>query len=190
MTRKLDSFDTIFQTVTERAIAYIRSGRVTPDGEPLLRIPCETHGQAINVQMQLRQYWTALTKAAERGEITEYDPRHAFVGDVPRLAVRTAAKQNRTVELIDRSQLSTSRALARAVGALERAIRLAPGDEPVEPPTEVPPAAAVEEPPAEPEPQVEPTPQPLTYQSPATVAQDAVLAELAGAEPPPEPARK
>lgn len=165
MTRKLESFDAIFQTVTERAIAFLRSGRVTPGGEALLKVPCDSRGQAINVQMQLRQYWGALMKADKDGALPEYDPRREFVALVPRLAVRTAHKQDRTVEIVDRSQLSTSRALAKAVGALERAIRLeGPGAE----------TPAVVEPPGEP-----------AYHSPATAAQDAVLSGLGeGGEPP------
>lgn len=113
--RSLEKFDPLFEKVTRHLISLIQQRRLTPDA--LMTVPCSTTGQAMNLTMQLRQYWNALAAA----QLPEYDPRCALQDMCPMLACRIAA-DGTTVELLHRSQLKTALHIAGALGALGQAL--------------------------------------------------------------------
>lgn len=118
-TRSLDSFAPVFQRVTEHAAALLaaKGGTLHPK-EPILRIPCDNEGQAINVQMQLRQYWQALARA----ELPAVDPRLGLVAIANELACRAMHKNKHVVEVVHRSQLGVATLITSAMEALDRAV--------------------------------------------------------------------
>jgi hypothetical protein len=124
--RRLQNFPEQFAQLTDRAIKAIETEAIAPGGEVLLRLDLKTQGSAINVQMQLRQYWSALTSEADDGKLDEWDPnlkRSRFVGQ---MAVRYSAGSKTVIEVVHRSQLKAAAALADALGTAEQPIRKQP----------------------------------------------------------------
>lgn len=114
--KNLDKFPPEFWALTKLAIDLFEGKKI--GGEPLVKIPCENIGQATNLMLQLRQYWNALAGKGENGEIPSYDERSDYLPNVPLLACRHSKQKRETVEIIHRSQLTTSIALAGALGVL------------------------------------------------------------------------
>lgn len=119
--RSLESFDQMFAALTKRALLAVSNS--TPGGAPLFKIPCKSRGGATNLMMQLRQYWKVLAREYRLGNIPEYDERAILARHCEQLAVRADGGNKFVVEVVHRSQLSTSRAIADALGAMGDAIK-------------------------------------------------------------------
>lgn len=145
-----DRFDLTYQKVTMRLVELMQ-GLKHGQTEPLMKVKMETPGQAINTTLQLRQYWTAVAAAFEKGEITSDDPRHFMASQASMLACRIQKKQPHVVELLHRSQLATSQGLAKALGILEQQVGdlspAKPGPAVVPPEVIMPPLPMAQQPP-------------------------------------------
>jgi uncharacterized ferredoxin-like protein len=118
--RRLEAFDTVFQRATEHALRVAE--RTERKGEALLLIPCKSQGEAINLQMQFRQYWKALEAAFERGDLSDIDPRFRIAAKAATLAARTSKKGKNIAEIVHRGQLTSAMAVASALGALNEVL--------------------------------------------------------------------
>lgn len=123
--RKLEGFDLVFQRTTEAARKFHAEGRGEQDDGVLIRIPCASQGQAMNVQMQFRQYWQALASGLKSGVITEVDPRLGVAQFAGELAIRANKTDKTIVEIVHRSQLSVARVIHSAIGGVLGAIEAA-----------------------------------------------------------------
>lgn len=122
--RRLEGFAPVFDKITRKAVSLMPTK--TLNDECIMRIPCQSQGENMNVQMQLRQYWLALDMAIKSGEIPEYDARAAMNDQVRMLACRTSKTDKRVCEILHRDQLGTARAIANSLGALEQALEPEP----------------------------------------------------------------
>lgn len=111
--RSLTNFPKEFAVLTDRAIAAI--GTATPAGDVLLTLDLKVQGSAINIQMQLRQYWAALA-AINPAELETWDENTKRVQWAGQLAVRYRKGSKTVIEVVHRSQLYAAKALAEALG--------------------------------------------------------------------------
>jgi hypothetical protein len=116
--KDFNKFDPLFEKVTRHCIGMmLKDSSRVKDGR-LFEVPCGTPGQAMNLTMQLRQYWNALAAAADAGIIPPEDPRYEISQHCKLLACKQKDKHKggKTVEIVHRSQLTTSMAIAAALG--------------------------------------------------------------------------
>jgi hypothetical protein len=116
--RKLENFDPTFEKVTLHCISQM--AKIAIADAVIFAVPCKTKGQAINMTQQLRQYWIALSEAFTQGLIPPGDPLIGFAPQAKMLACRTDRPTGKTVEIIHRSQLVTSKLIADALGIANR----------------------------------------------------------------------
>lgn len=120
-TRSLESFADSFTQLTQECIRKLPG--VRPGGPPLFKIPVKTPGQALNLAMQIRQFWNALRAARERGEISStLDPRYAMMEYLDALAVRVYPRGSCFVEIVHKEQMITTRAINEVLGQLDKAL--------------------------------------------------------------------
>lgn len=119
--RSLASFDLLFQRTTEAALRFHSAG-IEKEGGVLIRVPCQSQGQCMNAQMQFRQYWQALRRGVETGEITIIDPRHSIAERCSELATRANSKDKKVMEIVHRSGLAVPTQVAKAMKGIEAAL--------------------------------------------------------------------
>lgn len=121
--RHLERFPEQFAMLTDQAIQRMQSS--SPGGEALLTFELRTSGNAVNLQMQLRQYWNALSDARAKG-MPDYDPNFRRAGFTHMLAVRYKAGTKTTIEIVHRGQLSVAKSISEALGDLNRQLEKQP----------------------------------------------------------------
>ncbi|MFA6047168.1 MAG: hypothetical protein WC718_19455 [Phycisphaerales bacterium] len=117
--RKLQNYPTSFERITRAALTRMETATV--GGGPLVVIPCGTKGIAINLQMQLRQYWNSLAEIGASG----FEVTVAGVEDLVLRASVLAARYTPDrlgVEVIHRNQTVTGLALTRALDAMDQTL--------------------------------------------------------------------
>jgi hypothetical protein len=117
--RRLETFGPMFLKLTKHALEQLEGGTV--GGAPLFAFDVRTPGAALNVTMQIRQYWRAAQDARREGRLSSIDPLYPLAPLTEKLAVRIV-KGTSTVEVIHREQLATHRDLANALGELDKAL--------------------------------------------------------------------
>lgn len=118
--RRLETFGPMFFRLTKHAIEQME--QTTVGGEPLFRFDVRSPGAALNVTMQIRQYWRALQDARREGRLSSLEPAYPLAPLTEKLAARITTKGGSTVEIIHREQLATHRDLAGALDALDKAL--------------------------------------------------------------------
>lgn len=124
----ITKFPTVFERIIRRAVAALPHTR--PADPALFRVELRQTGEAMNLQLQLRQYLALLASMHASGRINDFPHLADIAARADSLAIRFGQGSRTVVEIIHRNQATVARAIAAALGELETDLDTLDGADP------------------------------------------------------------